>query len=301
MDRKSVSLIAIIFLILGVVAGTNLFQIGGPLGPLPTSTPSYTPTLTATATTTLTPTPTATPTTTPTSTVTPSNTPTPTATASDTPTSTPTYTPTYTATPTPTPSLTPTSTPIPPRIVFRSFRELGTLVTADQEAGQEIRVSVEAGIANLCGHGANHFTFGVIEAGVDFSKINDDSISYSLFSGYTIEAPAPQITSCRIEYIEQYDGSSTFCRTNWDVVRRLAQHHAMENFVDDAIENGILDRAKERAAYVIENFVIGLTGKPVIVEFIDPAHEMELPSSCESSVPHGWAFDEESSTWSHNN
>lgn len=183
--------------------------------------------------------------------------------------------------------------------MFRSFRELGTLVTGDQEAGQEIRVSVEAGIANLCGHGANHFTFGVIEAGLDFSKINDDSISYSLFSGYTIEAPAPQITSCRIEYIEQYDGSSTFCRTNWDVVRRLAQHHAMENFVDDAIENGILDRAKERAAYVIENFVIGLTGKPVIVEFMDYEHEVELPSSCESSVPLGWTYDKESGKWSH--
>ncbi len=296
MDRKNAALIALICLILGIVAGTNLFQIGGPLGPAPTPTPSHTPTNTST------PTATFTPTNTPTPTATPSSTSTPTVTPSDTPTNTPTYTATYTPTFTPTLTLTPTTTPIPPRIVFRSFRELGTLVTADQEAGQEVRVSVEAGIANLCGHEANHFTFGVIEAGVDFSKINDDSISHSLFSGYRILAPAPQITSCRIEYIEQYDGSSTFCRANWDIVRRLAQHHAMQIFVEDAIENGILDRAEERAGYVIENFVIGLTGKPVIVEFMDnDPEETELPSSCESSIPIGWTYDVDSNTWSHSN
>ena len=295
MDRKNAALIALICLILGIVAGTNLFQIGGPLGPAPTPTPSHTPTNTST------PTATFTPSNTPTPTATPSSTSTPTVTPSDTPTNTPTYTATYTPTLTPTLTLTPTTTPIPPRIVFRSFRELGTLVTADQDAAQEIRVSVEAGIANLCGHGANHFAFGVIEAGLDFSKIDNSSISYSLFSGYKILVPSPQITSCRIEYIEQYDGSSSFCRKNWDIVRQLAQHHAMENFVEDAIENGILNRAAERAGYVIENFVIGLTGKPVVVEFKERDPEVELPPSCEPRIPNGWTYDEETGNWRQTN
>lgn len=289
MDNKTLAVLLVLSLLVGVFAGTNFFQVGGPLGPVPTSTPTYTPTDTPTATATFTPTLTATAT----------NTPTSTPTATSTPTDTPT--PTATPTSTPTPTFTPTTTPIPPQIVYRSFAELGTLVTADQVAGQEIRVSVEAGIANLCGHGANHFTYGVIEAGVDFSNIDDDSISFNLFSGYKVTVPSPTITSCRIEYIEQFDGSNTFCRTNWDLVRRLAQHRAMEHFVKDATENGILDRAEQQAAYVIENFVRGITDRPVLVEFSGTEEELELPPSCEPSIPSGWIYDEATGNWKQSN
>lgn len=256
----------------------------------PTATATYTPSPTATFTSTPTNTPTSTPTSTPTNTptVTPTFTPLPTYTPYPTNTPPPTYTPYPTYTPPPT--ATPTNTSLPPEIVHRNFKELGILVTASEEAGQEVEVSVNAGIANLCGHGANHFSYGVIEAGIDFSAIDESDIeppALGILGGYTIQLPPPQITGCRIEYIKQYDGSFTLCGANWDTVRRLAQHEAMENFIA-AAKDGILPRAKKEAGYVVENFVRGLTNRPVRVEFTAQEGELELPQSCESSIPAGW-------------
>ncbi len=303
--------------LLGAIVFMALLQEGGMLNPAPTPTATtsptdtHTPSATPTNTPTFTPPPTYTPypTYTPLPTATPTNTPTstttdtPTATPTDTPTVTPTFTPPPTYTPyptyTPLPTATPTNTALPPQIVHRSFEELGILVTSSEEAGQEVEVSVNAGIANLCGHGANHFSYGVIEAGIDFSNIDEDDISppvLGIFGGYTIKAPAPQITSCRIEYITQYDGSFTLCGTNWDTVRQLAQYEAMAGFVDNAIENGILERAKAEASYAVGNFVSGLTGRSVQVEFEKMEGELELPPSCQSIIPSGWAKDE-SGTW----
>jgi len=177
-------------------------------------------------------------------------------------------------------------------------------VTSREEAGQEIEVLVNAGIANLCGHSANHFSYGVIEAGIDLRSIDVDDIespTLGIFGGYTIQLPAPQLTSCRIEYITQYDGSFTLCGANWDTVRQLAQYEAMAHFVAEAKENGILARAQEEARYVVENFVSGLTGRHVRAEFIEQETEMPLPQSCQSIIPSGWVKDENGDgTWRQN-
>ncbi|MCY3574320.1 MAG: DUF4230 domain-containing protein [Chloroflexi bacterium] len=74
----------------------------------------------------------------------------------------------------------------------RTFRKLGILVTASEEARQEVEVSVNADIANLCGHGANHFSYGVIEAGIDFSAIDERDIEppeLGISDSYTIQLP----------------------------------------------------------------------------------------------------------------
>ncbi|MCY4147600.1 MAG: DUF4230 domain-containing protein [Chloroflexi bacterium] len=168
-------------------------------------------------------------------------------------------------------------------------------MTSSEEAGQQVEVSVNDGIANLCEHGANHFSYGVIEAGIDFSAIDEGDIeppALGIFGGYTIQLPPPRITSCRIEYINQYDGSFTLCGTNWDTVRQLAQHEAMENFIAAAKENDILARAEEEAGYVVANFVSGLTSRPVRVEFAPQEDDSELPQSCQSIIPAGWVKDE---------
>lgn len=263
-----------------------VFQAGidGGFTPPPTYTPypTYTPFPSDTST--------------PTPTVTPTFTPLPTHTPYPTNTPLPTYTPFPTYTPPPT--ATPTNTALPPEIVYRSFRELGILVTASEEAGQEVEVSVNAGIANLCGHGANHFSYGVIEAGIDFSAIDESDIeppALGIFGDYTIQLPPPRITSCRIEYIKQYDGSFTLCGTNWDTVRQLAQHEAMANFIAAATkekENSILARAEVEAGYVVANFVRGLTNRPVRVEFTPLEGKPGLPQSCNSTIPAGWVKDE---------
>lgn len=277
--------------------------------PLPTHTalPTYTPypsaTATDTPTATFTNTPTATPTLTnsPTPTSTPTYTFTPTATPTNTPTSTPTNTPTSTPTntPTATPTYTPTSTPTPIP-VLQHIQEMGQLVVISAELARgDIHVAVSDG---ACSHGANHVAQGVIEAGIDFTAIDEGDIEReSFFGNYTIQLPPARLTSCRMEYIRQYEGSFTLCGVDWDTVRRLAQYQAMSDFVQRVQENAILERAEEQASVIVGSFVSGLTGKNTNVEFKKADVEPDLPESCQPEIPSGWQFDDAAGEWTKSN
>ncbi len=269
-----------------------------PIPPLPTYTPfptftvepTDTPTNTATMTNTSTATPTITRTVMPT----------------DTPTNTPTYTalpplptytpyPTYTVPPTSTP--TNTATPIP---VLQYIQEMGQLVVISAEfARGDIHVAVNDG---ACSHGADHVAEGVIETGIDFNAIDEDNIERHFFTGdYTIELPPPVVTSCRMDYIRQYEGSFTLCGANWDTVRMLAQYQAMSDFISRIEENRILERAENHASIIVGSFVSGLTGRNAQIVFEPGDDEPTLPSSCKPEIPEGWHFDEASRAWSQSN
>lgn len=258
--------------------------------PYPTHTPNPTYTLPPTATAT------DTPTNTPTPTVTNTPTPLPTYTLRPTYTPLPTYTPFPTATPTATPTLTPTVNPR--RIILNSLIPLRQLDVISAEASQEVITSINNGILNLCGYNANHASYGVIEAGIDFSTIDEDSIIYDTASdSITLILPPPVITSCRIEYIDQYDGSHSLCGTDWDTLRQLAQHDIMSGFVKDTKEREFLARAKSQASLFMRSFVSDLTGKLVDIEYEASDTEAELPPSCVIEIPSGWTKDAESGAW----
>ena len=100
--------------------------------------------------------------------------------------------------------------------------------------------------------------------------------------------PAPIITSCRIEYIDQNEYSLTLLPADWDTVRQIAQAEAMEQFAKEMIEAGILDRAAEEAALRIGDFVRNLTESPAAIEFEDSSGVPDLPDSCKPIAPSGW-------------
>lgn len=264
--------------------------------------PTYTPYPTHTPNPTYTPPPTATPTNTPTPTATHTPTATPTVTNTSTPFPTytlrPTYTPlpTYTPFPTATPTLTPTVNPR--RIILNNLIPLGQLAVISSEASQENITSINNGIFNLCGFNANHASYGVIEAGIDFSAIDEDNIIYDAASdSITLILPPPVITSCRIEYIDQYDGSHSLCGTDWDTLRQLAQHDIMSEFVAKTKERGTLDHAEFQATLLMGSFISNLTGKLVDIEYETADAEPELPPSCITEIPSGWTKDAESGAW----
>ena len=97
------------------------------------------------------------------------------------------------------------------RTIVHSLQGLGQLVTVSSEVAKAgIQVSVNEGFLNAGYYSANHATVGVIEAGIDITTMDKDDVSYdSTMNTYTLRLPAPNITSCRIEYIDQYDGSLT--------------------------------------------------------------------------------------------
>lgn len=296
-DRRYV--LALVFGIFLLVAVTLLSNPGffpfirdlasGELLATSTPRPTYTPLPTYTTEATFTQFPTYTPP--------PTSTPTATTTPSSTPTSTPTSTATGTAT------LKPTYTPTPTLIpIYQHIQEMGQLVVISSElARADIHVGISRG---ACSHGADHAAHAVIEAGVNFGEIDEEDIRYyPEIDTYTLHIPAPNLTSCRMEYIRQYDKSHTWCGVDWDMVRLLGQAQSMQDFVDRAKDNEILDRAEKQTRTLLGSFVNALTGSKALITFLEGYSQAKPPSSCqpEQDIPRGWSYDEDSNTWSHSN
>ena len=174
---------------------------------------------------------------------------------------------------------------------------MGQLVVISVElARADIHVGINRG---LCSHGADHAAQAVIEAGIDFGGIEKNDVRYNVANdSYSIQLSAPTVTSCRMDYIRQYDSSHTWCGTDWDMVRMLGQAQSMRDFLDRAFETEILNRAQNHAASIVGSFVNALTGAKAHITFTEPDGELKLPSSCQPEIPSGWAFDKQSSTWS---
>ena len=178
-----------------------------------------------------------------------------------------------------------------PVTVVESIRGIGQLVTVTSEVWTtELSVEIHRGFLNAGYYSANHIAIGAIEAGIDFDQIDADDLQLK-DEVYTLTLPAPIITSCRIEYIDQNQHSLTLLSADWDMVRQLAQAEALMQFADDMIEAGILDRAKEETALRLGDFVSEITGRPARVEFAARDGELELPESCQPYTPSGWVKD----------
>lgn len=195
---------------------------------------------------------------------------------------------------------TPTATVVPGRTLVSSLQPLGQLVSISVEVAQaDINVLVSTGGLNLCSHNANHVAQGVVEAGVDITQVEEDNISYDEATDrYTVTLPSPQITSCRIEYIRQYErqGGNPTCGIDWDNVRLLAQYEATTLFAQDTLEAGILSRAERETTLLMDSFINALTGSDVEIVYASTT-EVNLPPSCQPQIPRGWSLDEETQLW----
>ena len=178
-----------------------------------------------------------------------------------------------------------------PLTIVNSINGIGQLVTVTSKVAKtDIKVEIHGGILDAGYYSANHFAIGAIEAGIDFDKIDEDSIRVE-DDVYILTLPAPVLTSCRIEHIEQNQHSFTLLAADWDMVRQLAQADALVQFVEEMIEFGILERAKEETALRLGDFVRELTGKPARIEFAERAGEPQLPDSFQPYTPSGWMKD----------
>ena len=172
--------------------------------------------------------------------------------------------------------------------IVTGIQGMGQLVTVKHEVAKtDIKVEIHRGFLNAGYYSANHMAIGAVEAGIDFDAIDEGSIRYA-DEVYTLTLPAPMITSCRIEYIDQNQNSFTLLSADWDMVRQIAQAEAMEQFAEEMIEAGLLERAAEEAELRVGDFVASLTGRDVIIEFSEQGARTELPESCQPITPSGW-------------
>ena len=178
------------------------------------------------------------------------------------------------------------------RTIVNSVRGLGQLVTVRVElAKTDIQVSIHGGFLNSGYHSANHVALGIIEAGIDISEFGKDNLYRPDNQSMVLTLPAPIVTSCNIEHIDQYEKSLAVLK-DWDTVRQLAEFDAILEFRQDALEGGILEKAKDEVAYRLGNFVSELTGAQVQIDFEEPAAPPVYGDTCYPDPPSGWQKDE---------
>ena len=183
--------------------------------------------------------------------------------------------------------------------IVTGIQPMGQLVSvSSQLAKADIAIGIQQGALNACGFSANHVAQGSVEAGIDLTKIGATDVQYDATNNtYTVLLPAAELTSCRIDFIRQYERSLTACPVDWDEARLLANYEALNGFKTDAVEGGILKRAESEARTVIGNFVTALTGAKVQIVFKTVDGPAVLPSSCVPQVPLGWTYDATKQAW----
>lgn len=183
--------------------------------------------------------------------------------------------------------------------ILVGIQPMGQLVSVStQLAKADVFVGVQQGALNACGFSANHVAQGTVQAGIDFGQITEANISYDQPSDtYTITVPPAQLTSCRVDFIRQYERSVTACNVNWDDASQLARYQVMSEFRDDALEGGVLKRAEDETRVTLSSFVRALTGANVVINFQEPDGAAPLDPSCQPEPPQNWSFDAQTNAW----
>lgn len=184
--------------------------------------------------------------------------------------------------------------------ILSSLRGIGKLVTVTSDPHSRIvHVGIEQGIwifDGLGSYGADHVAEGIIEAGIDFTKIRSDSLRCE--DTCTLIVPHPTITNCTIVRLRQTEQSNAIGRRDWELLEELGRYEAIKLFIDDVKELGILDKAKEETELVLGEFVSSLTRKLVHVAFDEEPDELEYGDTCLPKSPFGWS--KEDGEWSRN-
>lgn len=181
--------------------------------------------------------------------------------------------------------------------IVTNIQAMGQLVTISaQMAKADIDVAIRQGVLGANSFTTKHVAQGTIQAGIDLTLITPENVKHDTNTdSYTILLPAAGLTNCSVDYIRQYDYAGTVLPVDRDEARLLANHVALLEFRDDALDSGLLDRAEQQAALVFANVIETITNKPVEVTFSDepPA----LPPNCEPELPGRWTYDSTTQTW----
>jgi len=174
--------------------------------------------------------------------------------------------------------------------IINSLIGIGKLVTVTSDPHyREIFVAVKAGFLDSGYYAANHQVEGIIEAGIDFTKVQVDSLQCD--NTCTLVVPAPILTNCIIVRVRQTEQSLAIGARDWELLEELGRYEAISLFIKDVTEIGIFDKAKEETELALGNFVSNLTGKSVDIIFEDQSEEIELEGTCDLDDSFDWEKD----------
>jgi len=175
--------------------------------------------------------------------------------------------------------------------IISSLRGIGRLVTVTSDTHyRKVHVGIKQGIwifDGVTSYGADHEAEGIIEAGIDFTRIRSDSLTCE--DTCTLIVPHPTITNCTIVRLRQTDQSRAIGGRDWELLEELGRYEAIKLFINDVKELGILEKAKHETELILGEFVSGLTEKSVQIQFDEPPEELVSGSTCRPDPPFGWA------------
>lgn len=194
----------------------------------------------------------------------------------------------------------PTAEVISSRVIINSLRGIGKLVTVTSDPHfREVHVGVKQGIwifEGIASYGANHEAEGIIEAGIDFTKVRGESLRCE--ETCTLIVPEPSITNCIIVRLRQTDKSRAIGGRDWELLEELGRYEAIRLFMEDVKGLGIIEEARNKAEVLLGEFVSTLVEKPVDIVFDDNETDQELPDTCVPEPPFGWEKDTDTGKWS---
>ena len=172
--------------------------------------------------------------------------------------------------------------------IISSLRGIGRLVTVTSDPHKrEVHIGVKQGFAGLTSYGANHLAEGIIEAGIDFTRIKSNGLKCE--DTCLLKVPHPTITNCTITRLRQTETSFAIGGRDWELLEELGRYEAIKLFIDDVKELDILETAKEETEIVLGEFVSGITGKLVDVDFEPEPDTLVTGETCKPESPFGWS------------
>ncbi|MCY4106027.1 MAG: DUF4230 domain-containing protein [Chloroflexi bacterium] len=176
---------------------------------------------------------------------------------------------------------------IPSQAIISSLRGIGRLVTITSEPHfREIHIGVRSGLWGLTSYGADHEVEGIIEAGIDFTKIRSDGLKCE--ESCILILPHPTITNCVITRLRQTEQSRQIGGRDWELLEEIGRYEAIRLFIDDVKELDVIDEAKKQSETVIGNFVRGITELPVLIQFETESDQLITGPTCKPDRPLGW-------------
>lgn len=171
--------------------------------------------------------------------------------------------------------------------IISSLRGIGRLVTVTSDPHKrEVHIGVKQGFRGLTSYGANHIAEGIIEAGIDFTRIRSNGLRCE--DTCTLTVPHPTITNCTITRLRQTEQSFAIGSRDWELLEELGRYEAIQLFIDDVKELDILDKAKEETEIILGEFVSGIIGKLVDVQFESEPNTLVTGDTCKPDQPFGW-------------
>ena len=171
--------------------------------------------------------------------------------------------------------------------IISSLQGIGRLVTVTSDPHfREIHIGVRSGLWGIGSYGADHEAEGIIEAGIDFTRIRSDGLKCE--DACILILPHPTITNCTITRLTQTEQSRQIGGRDWELLEEIGRYEAIRLFIDDVKELGVINKAREQTEIVIGNFVSGITGLPVLIQYENEPDTLVTGATCKPDRPLGW-------------